>query len=290
MKSIYKEITIVTVTHNSESVIKNFLKNISKEFKLVVIDNNSQDNTRQILNDEKRTHKTLYFNDKGLGFGAGANIGLRKINTKYILLINPDTKITKNNIEKLYAAAIKYDNAAILSPLHVTEKGKKHVPARNFFYNDQKKNILNINNLSGDCSVEHLSGAIMFINKLYLDKIGYFDENFFLYYEDDDLCIRSKKAGYENILLHNIFVGHYGGGSIGPPNFFNQWEKNYHLCYSRCCIEKKYFGYFKSKLLALKIFLIFLTKFCGHVILLQYKKLSKDVASLCGALYFFVKG
>ena len=243
MKYAYKDITILTVTHNSENVINSFLNNVNKKFKLIVVDNNSLDNTKLILKKDIRPYKTLFFNKIGLGFGSGANVGLRHIKTKYVLLVNPDTIINDNQIKKLYEAAKKYSNAAILSPMHVNESGIKHIPSRSFFFKNEKKSSLNIDNFCGDCSVEHLSGAIMLINKTNLDKIGFFDESFFLYYEDDDLCIRSKKAGFENILVHDVIVSHLGGGSIGPDNFKNQWEKNFHFNYSRCYIEKNILGF-----------------------------------------------
>jgi GT2 family glycosyltransferase len=285
-----RDITVLTVTHNSENVIDSFLKNLNVEFKLIVVDNSSLDKTKSILKKDIRPFKKLFFNKKGLGFGSGANIGLRQIKTKYVLLINPDTIIKVDQIEKLYNTAKKYPNAGVLSPLHSNERGEVHVPSRSFFFNKELVNSLTLENFSGDCSVEHLSGAIMLLNKSNLNKIGLFDENFFLYYEDDDLCIRSKNAGFENILVHDIVVNHYGGGSIGPPNFKNQWEKNFHFCYSRCYIEKKYFGVLRSNLIAIKILLTFLLKFIGHIILFKFKKITKDIASFSGAIFFLIKG
>ena len=69
MKYVYKDITILTVTHNSENVIDCFLNNINKKFKLIVVDNNSRDSTKLILKKDNRPYKTLFFNKIGLGFG-----------------------------------------------------------------------------------------------------------------------------------------------------------------------------------------------------------------------------
>ena len=68
MKYVYKDITILTVTHNSENVIDCFLNNINKKFKLIVVDNNSRDSTKLILKKDNRPYKTLFFNKIGLGF------------------------------------------------------------------------------------------------------------------------------------------------------------------------------------------------------------------------------
>ena len=86
-----------------------------------------------------------------------------------------------------------YKNAAIVSPLHRNSKNEIHIPSRQFFFN-KNKDRLTIENFKGDTSVEHLSGAVMLFNNEKIKKIGFFDENFFLYFEDDDLCIRSKEV------------------------------------------------------------------------------------------------
>ena len=98
---LFKNITILTVTHNSEGVISEFLKSIHFKFKLFVVDNESRDKTRNILKNHSQTSKKLIFNEKGLGFGRAANIGLKNIKTNYVLLINPDAKIDIKAISKL---------------------------------------------------------------------------------------------------------------------------------------------------------------------------------------------
>ena len=90
---IFKNVTVLTVTHNSENVIKKFLKSLDRNLKLVVVDNESKDQTRAILKKQINKSIRLIFNDKGLGFGKAANIGLRTIKTDYVMLINPDARI-----------------------------------------------------------------------------------------------------------------------------------------------------------------------------------------------------
>ncbi len=287
-KQLYKNITILVVTHNSEGVISKLLKSLNNNFPLFVVDNDSKDNTQKILKNHDCVSKRLIFNKKGLGFGNAANIGLKKIKTNYVLLINPDTKIDLNSISKLYEKAKKYPNAAILAPLHRNDNGKIHLPVRPFFFNKQK-DLLNFENFFGDCSVEYVSGAIMLLDRKKIKQIGFFDEKIFLYYEDDDLCIQSRKNGFENILLSNVVVDHFAGGSIGPPTLENQWEKFFHMSYSRCYIEKKYFGYFYSFKISVSIILKSVIKFLGHILILQFKKILKDMAYFFGSLLFLLR-
>lgn len=289
MKSnqIFNDVTILIVTHNAENVLTNFLESLNPKFKLVIVDNASSDNTREIIKQYKTEKYRVILNKFGVGFGRGSNLGIKSINTKFTLLINPDTTINLEAIKKLYESAKLYENASILSPLHRNSNNEIHIPSRPFFYNNNKDR-LTIKNFKGDCSVEHLSGAVMLLNNEKINKIGLFDENFFLYFEDDDLCIKSKKAGFENILVFDAVIDHIAGGSIGPPNIHNQWEKFSNMSFSRCYIEKKYFG----KLRALKIstLIIFrsILKFIGHILILKFKKLLRDLAHLYGALFYLI--
>ena len=287
-QELYKNITILIVTHNSERVIKPLLTLLDVNFPIFIVDNESKDKTKNILKKHNCVSKKIIFNKKGLGFGCAANIGLRKIKTKYVLLINPDTKINLNSISKLYEKTKIYPNAAILAPLHRNNDGKIHLPVRPFFYNKQK-DLLNSNNFFGDCSVEYISGAIMLLDKKKISELGFFDEKFFLYYEDDDLCIKSRKNGFENVLLHDVVVDHFAGGSIGPPTIKNQWEKFFHMSFSRCYIEEKYFGVFKSIKISISIILKSAIKFFGHLVIFQFKKILKDIAYLYGALLFLLR-
>ena len=280
---LFKNITVLTVTHNSENVIKKFLRSLDINLKLLVVDNESQDKTRSILKKHPHNSKKLVFNEKGLGFGSAANIGFKKIKTKYILLINPDAQIDLNSISKLYQKAKIYSNAAILAPLHRNNKGIIHIPVRPFFFNKQN-DLLNIQNFYGDCSVEYLSGAVMFLDRKKIEKIGFFDENIFLYYEDDDLCIKSRKNGFENILVSKVIVDHFAGGSIGPPTISNQWEKYFNMSFSRCYIQRKYFGRISSIKISVYIILKSFIKFISHILILEFNKCLKDMASFCGAL------
>jgi len=287
ISQLFNNITVVTVTHNSENVITSFLDSLDQRFNLCVIDNASKDNTKLVLKKAKHKNLKLFFNKKGLGFGTAANIGIRKSKTKYILLINPDTKVDFSSVLKLFEASKKYTNAAILSPMHKNNDGKIHLPTKPFFYNG-KKDLLNYENFSGDCSVEHLSGAIMLLNREKVIKIGMFDENFFLYYEDDDLCIKSRNNGFENILVFNTVVEHFAGGSIGPATIENQWEKFVNMSFSRCYIEKKYFGNFNAIKISISIILKSIIKLLGHLMILQFKKTLKDLAHFHGAIIFIL--
>ena len=130
---LFKDITVLIVTHNAENVLVNFFKSLNPEFKLIVVDNASTDNTRKIIKQYKTPKYKVILNQVGVGFGTGSNLGIKCINTKFTLLINPDTTINLEAVKKLYQSAKLYKNAAILSPLHRNSKNEIHIPSRQFF-------------------------------------------------------------------------------------------------------------------------------------------------------------
>ena len=250
---LFKNITVLTVTHNSENVIKKFLRTLDINLKLFVVDNESKDKTRSILKKYPHKSKKLVFNKKGLGFGSAANIGFKKIKTKYILLMNPDSQINLTSISKLYQKAKIYTNAAILAPLHRNHKGMVHIPTRPFFFNKQN-DLLNMQNFYGDCSVEYLSGAVMLLDRKKIEKIGFFDENFFLYYEDIDLV---KRLLNNNNNIYKIPVKYHSEGASHNKryNYPLELNRNWHYMWSKFYYIKKHKGYFFSLILTLPFFL-----------------------------------
>ena len=74
-----------------------------------------------------------------------------------------------------------------------------------------------------------------------MKKIGFFDENIFLYYEDDDLCIKSRENGFENILVSKVIVDHFAGGSIGYSNDIKSMGKIFPYEFFKMLYSKEIF-------------------------------------------------
>lgn len=138
-------------------------------------------------------------NDKiNRGFAKAANIGIKNAlgkGSNKILLLNPDISISKKQIETLVLTS-----GDIISPVLVSE-GKVDFGGK-------------INWLFGRTThgkykdIEYVSGACMMVDKKVFEKIGFFDERFFMYCEDVDFCLRAKKAGFEIRSNQNIKVNH----------------------------------------------------------------------------------
>lgn len=138
------------------------------------------------------------------GFAKGANLGIKKALVKgatKILLINPDVDITKEEISKLAE-----NNADIVSPVLKFERNGKTVLDYGGKVNWLLGRTTHNENKRG--KIDYVSGACILISSKVFEKIGLFDEKFFMYFEDVDFCLRAKAAGFNVSVDKNIVVDH----------------------------------------------------------------------------------
>ena len=211
---INKEITILIVAYKSDTIL---LRNLSylKNFNVIIIDNFKDSNLKEKITSFKNiNYAKTNFN---LGEGSGAKIGLGLINSKYTLYLNPDTIIDEINILKLKEIFLRYPDTGLLTPIHLNKKNE-FIP--NYFvhpFNQKtKRNLLQksvfkiLNNVkpSGDFFPKCIWGAPLFFNTDLIKKIGFFDTNFFLFFEDVDLCDRIIKNNLKIVLTPDVFCHH----------------------------------------------------------------------------------
>lgn len=188
----YQNISIIIVSYKSKDKVLKFIKNISNKFNIVIIEN-SED---QLLKNEIELSKNIkIFLKKNIGYGSAANFARKKINTKYFLLCNPDINdLYEEKINDLFNLTKKLDdNFLCLGPSY-----KNKISNENY-------NIL---------KVKKISGACMLINTKTFDLLSGFDENFFLYFEEDDLCKRGLKKKYYSYQTNKVIVNHDIGTSV----------------------------------------------------------------------------
>jgi GT2 family glycosyltransferase len=188
------QITVIVVTFNSKHCIQELspvLKNIPH---LIIVDNASDDQTLALVESDI-PQAIRVENLKNLGFGAANNQALKLVKTPYAFLLNPDCSISIEILESLYHWAEIYSDAAIIAPQLLKSNGEKDVSYR------WPRSYWNSKGLAaeGPCCVGFTSGAALFLN-LKNSKNLYFDESYFLYFEDDDICQRVFEEKSQNIL------------------------------------------------------------------------------------------
>jgi N-acetylglucosaminyl-diphospho-decaprenol L-rhamnosyltransferase len=197
--------TVVVVTFNSVEWLKRCAAFYTQCPHLIFVDNASRDNTCQTI----RTlfpHAVLIANTHNVGFGTACNQGMRAVQTHAVLLLNPDCLFDIANLKTLLHTLAEHDDAAIIAPQIISKKSTLEVSYRmgQFTWPARDNHAA-----QGLLCVEFVSGACMLMDKQKVLSVGGFDEQYFMYYEDEDLCLRLRLAGYTILLDPKSTVQHF---------------------------------------------------------------------------------
>ena len=223
-------LTIVIVTIKSDEVIEKCLDSIDPEVKKIIVENSSNENFIKKL---KSNYKNIdfYISGKNLGMGAGNNIGIKKSKTRYVMILNPDAVLRFDTLDQIYKGSKMLD-FAILSPI------SDNINYPNFKINKKK------DNLKKDLlEVDQVDGYSMIIDKLKFND-NYFDENIFMYLENDDLCLRMKKKKEKIYIFQKALINHLGARAVN--NIFSdevELSRNWHWCWSKFYFKKKNYSF-----------------------------------------------
>ena len=218
-------------------------------------------------------------NARNEGFGRGNNIALEQVITPYALLLNPDAIMEEGALATLIEGAQRSPDAAILAPLLYHADGSMQESyKRSVFAREKKGGQFLVP--EGDLCADFLSGAIMLLNMEHMKKVGFFDPAIFLYYEDDDLCLRARAAGYGLVLVASAKAVHLMGASSGEEKLATMLFKQRHITWSRMYLERKYHGAKATGKLARKLSLLYIGRAAGSALRLDERKLQRYRARL----------
>ena len=263
------DLSIIIVNYKSWHPLRKCLDSILNQNKLkakiLVFDNNSNDN---IFNDFKKKYKSVewFNNDKNLGFAKACNIGSKKVTSKWILFLNPDTLIPANCFENLINK-VKDSKNEIISIKQLNEKGiDTHAYGIflslysingifRFIYRLFSGSSKKANSAKLSFSPDWISGSFMLIKRKDFIKIGGWDENFWMYYEDMDICKRAKKIGISTKFYNDLYCYHFHGKSSRIDLETKIKSKSQVIKSSFIFINKHYHGFHRKSL----YFLMFLS-------------------------------
>lgn len=277
------DVSVIIVNWNCGNYISRTIESLyaySKDisFELIVLDNNSNKNdesynfiTQQLPSFE---NVKIILNNKNLGFAKANNIGIKLSSGKYILLLNPDTKLKSNVLKTLSEYLNKNPKTGIIGPkvlkpdgdfqsscmrgepypidVFFTLSGISRAFENKFRFN---KFALNHKNKNKTQTVAGLSGCCMMIRQEVLRTIGLLDEQFFLYFEETDLCWRTYNQKWNIVYNPNALIVHQEGISTSKKFFVT----NLHFIVSMTkFLKKHYLKRYNLILQALIIFFVFL--------------------------------
>tara|TARA_B100000131_G_scaffold61244_1_gene57037 strand:- start:307 stop:1158 length:852 start_codon:yes stop_codon:yes gene_type:complete len=252
-----KDITIIITSFRSEKAIRECLKFIDSECKVINVENS--DNAVHKKNIEKEFKNVeCILSGENIGYARGNNIGLKNTKTKYALILNPDAKLFPKTLENFFLAAEKKPDFAIMGPSMVRNSSGDNNP-------DSSSDSIK--------SVDSIKGYAMFLNLSQFKEIGFFDENFFLYLEEIDLCRRVIRKGKKIYIDSNIKIFHEGAKSVDSSISFEvELTRNWHWMWSKFYFQKKYHGYFFSLIQAIPKLFSNVFKIILHSLMFNKKK------------------
>ena len=261
-----KDITAVITSFKSETKILNCVKSLGKDFKIIIIENSNDKKLKDKLEKEYPNIKCV-LSDKNLGYAKGNNLGLKMVETKYALIINPDAEVQNNAVDNFFLTAKNKPDFAIIAP----------------FIQEENNKVPEISN--GIFEVKNVKGFAMFLNLKECRDVGFFDENFFIYFEEIDFCRRLIKNNKKIFLDTNIKINHTGGTSHDESiNHEMEKSRNWHWMWSKFYFSKKHKGYFFGFLNTLPNLFKSFFKFCYYFLIRnKYKKVIYKMR-LCGLI------
>ena len=209
------DVSVVVVSYNTKDILKNCLdslKNENLKMQIIVSDNGSTDGSAEMIKKQK-THTWCAFelleNNENLGFAAGNNRAKKHVKSDYVLFLNSDTIVEKNSIKTPLHYIKAHDDVGAITCKVVLPNGKLDPDTRRAFptpltalkhFTGFSKTYRYLHIHEDEVhDVDAIQGAFLLTRKSILDKVGWFDEDYFLDGEDIDLCWRIKQVGYRLI-------------------------------------------------------------------------------------------
>ena len=242
-----QNLSIVIVTIKSEGVIDQCIESIDKELPIIIVENSNNSKFKNYL-ERKYKNVRCVLSQKNLGMGSGNNIGINEAKTDFVFIINPDVTLEKSTIGELILASQNISDFSILSPI------SSNINYPNYELDNNQKKLRKKN---FPFRVNCVDGYAMLFNKKRINEIMfkaesnykniYFDEKFFMYLENNDLCKRIIKKGENIFVVPKAKIDHFGGKAVDPKhNIEVELSRNWHWIWSKFYFKKKHFGFMKA--------------------------------------------
>jgi GT2 family glycosyltransferase len=221
------DLGIVIVNWNSERYLRDCLHSLEAHppdvpWEVIVVDNASTDGSVEIVRHEF-PGVTLITSPTNLGFAAGSNLGVRATRARYILFLNPDTVMHARTLKLAVSYLEERQDAGVIGSRTLGSDGKNQAaaygfptPLRMFGAVSGLNRFFKVTRLKDFSRVkapDYVQGSFFFVRRQAYEAIGGFDEDFFMYAEDVDFCLRARRAGWKVHYVPELAITHYGGGS-----------------------------------------------------------------------------
>ena len=283
-----QNLSVIIVSFKSDHIIHRCIESIDKEIEIIVIDNSNNAEFKKYI-EEKYENVRCILSTKNLGMGAGNNIGIKSTDKDFALVLNPDVILEKDAINQIINASKIINSFGVIAP---TLDDVKYPNYKLDYTKDQKFDPIK------PFKVISVDGHSMLLNLKKLKQLtnfNFFDENFFLYLENDDFCKRLQLINENIFVVPKSKIYHLGGQAV-DPKYKKEIElvRNWHWMWSKFYYNKKHYGYLNATIKILKNLFSAIIKFFFYLIIFNnYKRkiyqmrLSGLINSMIGKKSFF---
>lgn len=270
------------VEFNTKDLLKKTLNVLTsgknkEKLEIYVVDNNSTDGSFEMVKKEF-PKVNLIENNSNVGFAKAQNQALKKIKSEYALILNPDTDFNVEVIDRMVEFMDSNPHCGISSCKLVGFDNNLHSNGGDFplglsllswLFNLESFGIkTNFHRSDPDYygmaqEVDWVGGTFMFVRQEVFKKVGYFNEEYFMYFEDTDFCYKAKKTGFSIMINPNVVVKHKSGASSKNPRL-NQWIGEFK---GLCLFYKREFGVVSYMMLKILIYLSIILRMAAFLIL-----------------------
>ena len=265
------ELTVLIVSYNAKIQLKHCLQSLYNQtshrpIEVIVVDNASTDGSLPMVIRDFPEVVAIASPDN-FGFSGGNNLGMREAKGEYVLLLNNDAFVNSGAVDTMLGIMKEKPDVGVLGPLLRNEDGSVQISygdminfraqaiqklVSTFYERGNRIFRAYIEKRSKQVDFpDWVSGACMMLRTELLDKVGYFDDCFFMYNEDVDYCERVRRAGYRVLYTPDAEVTHLRGKSTET----NREKANFEYRRSQLYFYKKHYG--RGKVRLLKVYLLF---------------------------------
>ncbi len=300
------DVSIIILNYNGKKILKKTVQSVlnlaypKDKYEIIIVDNASQDNSKNIIknictNSNPQLSITSLFLHKNIGFASGNNVGIKKAKGEYVVLLNNDCEVDPNWLTEMIKTAENDKGIFAVNPKvylqHTNKIQSAGIRIRSDGYASDIGSISKNKRVeyeedrgqyNAESEIDAACGVASLYRKSILKKIGLLDEEFFLYYEDVELSLRARKAGYQIIYSPKAIVHHLHAASSAEwsPFFI------YHTELGRLLLLKKQFPFF----IFLKEYMLFSLKGIFRFIfgfIFKPHAIKKNIQYIKVSLYFF---
>ena len=265
------KISIVILNYNAGQLLLDCVESIKntdyKNYEIIVVDNASKDNSHKECK-KKFPEIKLIENDKNLGYCEGNNVGLRQVEGKFVVVLNPDTLVESKWLKELVKGYHKFGDGIYQPKFLTTDNHKILQGTGNMiqlfgFGFSPNRNVIDNGQFNKPEVVGYASGTCLFTSTVILQKLGMFDSFLFAYHDDLDLCWRAAMQDIKSYYIPTSIVYH-------PPEGFSfKWtafkyyllERNRQYCILTHYSRKTYYKMLPALIIVeIGVFLFYLKK------------------------------